>query len=116
MIFTGYHAKKYPGCKRVSVSVGTPSWSEVDTQEKSLMPTYDLVKIGKLGHWREYREGYDKILQRAKEIGTFVRLLEDSKTEDIVLLCWEKDVKECHRRFIAEFFKKEYGISVPEKR
>ena len=61
-----------------------------------------------------YLSGYANILQRAEAAGVFSRLLELAKSQNIVLLCWEHDNQNCHRRLIADWLHEKHGMEVRE--
>jgi uncharacterized protein YeaO (DUF488 family) len=112
MILTGSHFREYPGMVRVSVSRRDPKGRPVDMRIAELNPTGFMVS--KNCDEETYRAGYAKILQRAEEAGVFVRLIEQAKTQDIILLCWEHDDHNCHRRLIADWLREKHGMDVRE--
>jgi uncharacterized protein YeaO (DUF488 family) len=72
-----------------------------------LAPTWDMVMAFKKGKitWDYYRRKYLNLLierykTRKKE---FIDLIEQAKVKDIVLLCYCKDERFCHRTLAKEF-------------
>jgi len=72
-----------------------------------LAPTWDMVMAFKKGKitWEQYRERYLQLLSeryktRRKE---FIDLIEQARKEDVVLLCYCKDERFCHRTLAKEF-------------
>ena len=112
MIWTGSHFKNYPGMTRCSVSRRDPKGRPVDMRIAELNPTGFM--LSKSCDEETYRAGYAKILQRAEETGVLVRLIERAKSQDIVLLCWEHDDHNCHRRMIADWLREKHGMDVRE--
>lgn len=109
-IYTGYHAniKKYKavGLLTVSVSQGNPRGEQPEDKLKELCPTWDMVK-------KDYteKEYQDKILKGLNPNKLFYRFKDSRK--DIVLLCFEKDPKDCHRSLIKNWLNK-YDIFCEE--
>ncbi len=72
-----------------------------------LAPTWDLVmglKNQKIS-WIQYEEGYMRLLNERLKTRRpeFVQLIEKSKKQDIVLICFCTDERYCHRRLAKEF-------------
>lgn len=72
-----------------------------------LAPTWELVmgmKNGKIS-WPQYEEGYTRLLNERLRTRRpeFVQLIERSKKQDIVLVCFCTDERYCHRRLAKEF-------------
>jgi hypothetical protein len=112
MIWTGSHFKDYPGMTRCSVSRRDPKGRPVDMRVAELNPTGFMLSEN--CDEETYRAAYAKILQRAEEAGVFVLLIERAKSQDIVLLCWEPDYHNCHRRLIGDWLREKHGIDVRE--
>lgn len=123
-IYTGYYAnlRKYlaAGCAPVGISVGTPKYlqgSGLVRFVKRLAPRYDMLRIeDEEEYTRRYRE---EILERL-DYGSVVRELNDiarvEGRKSVVLLCYEKPPKFCHRSLVAEwinargeFYVREFG-------
>ncbi|MGA2976367.1 MAG: DUF488 family protein [Spirochaetia bacterium] len=112
MIWTGSHFKDYPEMTRYSVSRRDPKGRQVDLRITELNPSGFM--LSKQCDEATYLSGYAKILQRAEEAGVFSRLLEQAESRDIVLLCWEHDDRNCHRRLIADWLREKHGMDVRE--
>lgn len=75
-----------------------------------LAPTWDLVmglKNGKIT-WIQYEELYLKLLNERMitRFNEFKKLLQEARESDLVLLCYCKDERFCHRRLAKEFLEK----------
>lgn len=118
-IKTGYYSKiktyTENGYTPYSVSVSVPSFVCCDTIQ-SLVPPYDLLKRYKSGEITElqYRKEYFEILTiRQKQVlKDLINIL--TKTPNIVILCWERKGKFCHRHLIAEFLNERFGLNITE--
>ncbi len=110
----------YTGPGRVVISYGFP---------RNLDPGYKIFKKLAPGDWfrlDEYKNNQDKYRERfyreilaplnAKEVYETLQKL--TAPHEPILLCWEKDPSKpnewCHRRMVAEWFKAELGVDVPE--
>jgi uncharacterized protein YeaO (DUF488 family) len=123
MIYTSYFAfiPKLPNdILKISVSLYTPQWAEVDGYLPGLNPTEQLLREAKSGAIspEEAMEKYrNEILSKLSPIKVYEELIEmlnKSGKERIALLCYEKPGEICHRRFIARWLEEGNGISVPE--
>ncbi len=119
-IFTGYFAKgknyKENGLFTISVSKGKPKFFNPDHSYSPFMPTWEMVKM--YCSESEYFLSNLRTLN-AKEVQKHFETI--SKGKDIVLLCYEKNPKECHRSYISNWFKRngiecnEYELQSNEK-
>ena len=77
-----------------------------------LAPPWDLIKQYKDGTINEeqYKNFYENLVLNELDPEKVYRELR----EDAVLLCWEGKGKFCHRRIVADWFKKKLNIEVPE--
>ncbi len=100
-----FTSKKWHGMNAVAISQGVPEWYKGRVY-KVLAPPWWLVKEK---DFEKYKREYWKILSRLDPEDVYREL-----GEDAVLLCWEKDPTNCHRRIVAEWFKETLGIDVPE--
>jgi len=107
---TSYFSKSGALPKAVSIARSHPSgWH--GREFKQLAPPWELVNLYKLnGDEVVYTDLYQRLVldkldpeEVYKELG-----------EDAVLLCWEGPSKFCHRKLVAEWFKKNLGIEVKE--
>ena len=74
-----------------------PNWSYV-TSFKNKQISFELFKQMYLNYLMNLKYSHD-----------FKFYLEHFNS-DVCLLCWEKDVNECHRKVLAEFLQQFYGI------
>jgi hypothetical protein len=80
---------------------------------KALAPAWDWVKKIKSGEWTDadYMEAYYGLLVKLDP----AKVLEDLG-DCAILLCWCNAPKDfCHRTMVAEWFKVELGLEVPER-
>lgn len=83
-------------------------------------PTYRALAPGpwfKTVDYETYRELYFSQLNKLNPTAVMADLHELAQGHEPILLCWEKlDTPEdwCHRRMVAEWFKTELNIDVPE--
>ena len=112
------HWRWFPeGCIRAAVSLQVPKETSFDIHIKPFAPTWELVQLGKSKEdkirWtREYlalldsRESASIAAQKLKELSL--------KGRKIVLLCWEADHLDCHRRLLAKWIEVGWGMEIPE--
>ena len=114
-IFTSYH-KKAPeliemGLTPISISVQFPRFSKIKyASYKELGPTYKMLKMS----LDDYDKLFQEILGKLDPVKVHTHLTNLSQGKDIVLLCLEKDLNDCHRRMVAEWLEKKLQIKVEE--
>lgn len=114
MIFTSYYAKadRLDGVK-LSVSITTPGWADVDGHWNAVKPDWHLIeKFKNDADEAAYTEAYN-----AKLAG--LDLTEDIKVlrgirDNVFLMCYEAPDKFCHRHLLAEHINSKYGLDVRE--
>lgn len=114
MIYTSYFAKaaKLEGVK-LSISVVTPKWVQVDGYWNAVKPAWNLVEKYKNDADEEaYTSAYEKQLA-GLDLSRDVRELL-SISGDVFLLCYEAPGKFCHRHLLAKHLKEKYGLDVHE--
>lgn len=112
---TSYFAK-YKGDNGVSIAQITPSWY-IGKEYKKLAPKYWILRKYKKGEIDEeqYIElFYKNILSKLDATTVYNELKSLTGSDDIVLLCYEKSDKFCHRHIVAKWFKEELGIDILE--
>ena len=114
-IFTSYHAKVSEliemGLTPISISVQFPRFSKIKyASYKELGPTRAMLKM----HWSAYDKLFHEILSKLDPVKVYSHLTNLSQGKDIVLLCYEKDLNDCHRRMVAEWLEKKLQIKVEE--
>jgi uncharacterized protein YeaO (DUF488 family) len=123
MIYTSYFAfiPKLPvDMLKISISLFTPSWAQVDGYFTSLNPTEQLLREAKTGAipvdeaMKKYRDEILNKLSPVKIYEELIEMLNTSGKRDLTLLCYEKPGETCHRRFVAEWLENGNNISVPE--
>lgn len=111
MLQTSYFARSAREPGAVSIARFPPTWF-TGARYLKLAPKPDMLKIG---DWDEYRRRYrDEILSALDPDEVLHDLNADGAGYDIVLLCFEKDRRHCHRGLVAEWFAETKGIRVPE--
>lgn len=114
-IFTSYHAKskqlKEMGLTPISISVVFPWYSKIKYEScLELAPTKDMLKMSQ----DQYDIKFQKILGKLNPVTVHKDLVTLSQGKDIALLCYEKDVNDCHRKQVAEWIFKKLQITVEE--
>jgi len=108
---TSYFAK-YRGAKGVSIAKFSPTSFKGRTYRK-LAPPYWLLNHYKKTNDKEYyiEHYYEEILNNLNAQEVYEEL-----GEDVVLLCYERSDNFCHRHLVAEWFEKELGIKIEERK
>lgn len=104
------NATLYPG-EYYSVALTQPHSLNYKTiQVRQLAPAPSLLKKIKEGMitFEQYTTQYNKILDQEREL--LSRLMEAVKERTIVLLCWEKEGDNCHRRLIVDYLINNMGL------
>lgn len=104
--FTGYYAvagKYPPELTQVRISSSAPHWW--GGKIKVYVPEFVFrhFKAWKAGTWKgDYRTDYLKQLEELKASGVLATILA-KLPNDSIFLCYERDVRECHRSYLTEF-------------
>jgi uncharacterized protein YeaO (DUF488 family) len=123
MIYTSYFAfiPKLPSdMLKISISLFTPKWAQVDGYFRSLNPTEQLLREAKSGSipaeeaMEKYRREILEKLSPVKVYEELIEMLNKSDKHHLVLLCYEKPGEVCHRRFVAEWLEAGNSVSAPE--
>lgn len=125
MIYTSYFAnlKNIPkGITPISICGKAPDWYE-GFQYKKLAPKYDFFIEWKETHDNDfYIKCFDEQVLNALSAREVVSdLFALAKTQNIVLLCYEKPDDFCHRHLVANWLRKhgynceEFGICLRKK-
>ncbi len=114
-IFTSYHAKAPQlvemGLTPISISVMFPRFSKIKyASYKELGPTYTMLKMS----LDDYDRLFQEILGKLDPVKVHTHLTNLSQGKDIVLLCYEKDLNDCHRKQVGEWLEKKLQIKVDE--
>jgi len=88
----------------VGISQGIPKWFTGRIYKK-LAPSWNMIKLPDA----QYTVAYNEILSKLDAQQVYEEL-----GESAILLCYEKPGDFCHRQLVAEWFKTELGILVPE--
>ena len=119
MIYTSYYSnyKKYSGFYRISISRKTPN-DAADISLKFLAPDSSLLcgyKNGNIGE-EEYARRYLSSLEELHDNGTLDKFAHYliNHSMDVVLLCYERPDKFCHRHLLADYLNKQYGLEIKE--
>ena len=102
---------------RVSISRTAPS-NSCDLQLIKLAPTAELLHKHKSNFItnEEYTSIYNSQLLRLENDGYIAKVVKALSTlqEDVVLLCYEKTGKFCHRHLLAEYLNSNYDTNIRE--
>ena len=101
---TSNFAKSGRDPNAVAICVSPPRWWRGRCY-RALAPRRDMLKLP----WPVYVQEYQRILAGLDAAQVMADL-----GADAVLLCFEADTGECHRRLVAEWIQAETGIEVPE--
>jgi hypothetical protein len=82
------------------------------TQCRRLAPRYDMLKLP----WAEYVPAYDSRILAKLDARAVWDVLHQRAGQSVepVICCYEKSNEHCHRRLVAEWFKRELGEDVTE--
>lgn len=123
MIYTSYFAfiPKLPAdMLKISISLFTPKWAEIDGYFRSLNPTEQLLKEAKSRAissdelFQRYREEILSRLSFTEVYEKLIEILNKSDKHHLALLCYEKPSDPCHRRIVAEWLEKGNNIFISE--
>ena len=110
MIYTSYFGRLRDltrnGIQPVAISRSVPA-GFAGRRIMELAPTWAMLKMSD----EDYDRCYEKILERIDRD----ELVESFEGKDVALLCWEKDINECHRKRVGEWLR-EGGYEVEEFR
>lgn len=110
MIYTSYFAKSATRPNAISIALSSPKFFKGKHYDR-LAPTWDLLKWHKNGEIDEhrYKEIYMNLLKTRNV--TPGQIAQD--LNGMVLLCWEKPDKFCHRHIVRDWLK-ENGVECQE--
>jgi uncharacterized protein YeaO (DUF488 family) len=74
--------------------------------EKRLAPSKELLAGCKAGTIQDWRAVYRQEIEAAGTIGAIYESLPDR----CVLLCWERDWGDCHRKVLWEMLRERFGV------
>lgn len=119
-IYTSYYAKvrslNVSDMLLVQVSNTKPEWFAYDILNVANItaPSWSLInkyKSGEIG-FEEFGEQYLKSLNQKMRKEDFVNKLqqiaEDNNSKMIILLCYEKDINTCHRKFLGDWLENDH--------
>ena len=114
-ILTSYHAKAKDlieqGLYPISISVQFPRYSKIKYPTFGILgPNYAMLKMSS----EEYYKIFNKQLANLDAKTIYKDLERTSQGQDVVLLCYEADINNCHRKKVGEWFSKELDIEVKE--
>ena len=102
----------YFGPGKISISTRPPKTMADLTQCRRLAPRYDMLKL----EWADYVPAYEgRILAKldARAVWDVLHARAGQGVEPVIC-CYEKSDHHCHRRLVAEWFKRELGEDVTE--
>jgi len=108
--------------KLISISGSEPPGAMIVGKLRMFAPPRNLVMALKHGHitWEQYEEIYKgqlddlrQTIECAPENALAgIHMFVDVLSEDCTLLCWEHTPAHCHRRLVAEWLEREFGMTV----
>lgn len=114
MIYTSYFGQlknlERDGIEPIAISRSQPK-GFTGQKRLDLAPTWAMLKMSDA----QYDECYERILSRM-DVDAFIKEYEG---RDVALLCWEKDINECHRKRVGEWLRaagcevEEYSPTTP---
>lgn len=89
--------------------------SDLFPKDIRLCPSTDLLNTYKAGNldWDEFVIEFKDQMSKGETLQGLRDLYKKCKTEDVILVCYEKDYNMCHRKLIGDFISS-YGISYEE--
>lgn len=80
-----------------------------------LCPSQDLLNAYKTGNldWDDFVVEFKRQMKQGETLTALRELYKKAKTEDVILVCYEKDYNMCHRKLIGDFIAG-YGIQYEE--
>jgi len=108
---TSYFAK-YKENNGICIALKKPEYFQGESYP-NLFPTWEIIKIYKYHHYKDYKEKY--VYEYQKQILSKLnpnKVYDDLK--DRVLLCYEKSGEFCHRRIVAAWIERYTGHKVEE--
>jgi len=114
-IYTSFHAKVKDltemGLTPISISVVFPWYSKIKYESYlQLAPRKKMLKLVS----EQYDIEFQKILDKLNPVTIYDDLTNLSQGKDIVLLCYEKDVNDCHRQKVGNWLESKLQIQVEE--
>ena len=117
-IYTSYFARaaylKDDSKVYISIANSTPTWFQLSYMSaKELAPLWahiNELKSGKVG-FNVFAENFKSTLEeRFGDFLNIVKYIEDmADGRDVVLLCWEKEFRQCHRSVVADIIGEAYA-------
>ena len=100
MIYTSYYGQLKnlvrDGIEPIAISRSQPK-GFAGQKRLDLAPTWAMLKMND----DDYDAAYEKILGRI-DVNRFI---EEYKGRNVALLCWEKDINDCHRKRVGEWLR-----------
>lgn len=117
MIYTSYFSKlkSLPdNIVPIAICAKAPDWYK-GLQYKKLAPKYDFFMKLKENHDNDYyiKCFNEQVLDKLEPIRVYQELCSLAKSDDIVLICYEKSSDFCHRHLVADWLNKN-GFSCEE--
>ena len=117
MIYTSYFAKlkSLPNnIIPISICAKVPSWYE-GLQYKKLAPKYDFFMKWKENHDNDYyiKCFNEQVLNKLDPMRVYQELCSLAKSDEFVLICYEKPSDFCHRHLVSKWLK-ERGFDIEE--
>lgn len=108
-MYTSNFSKKGNDVNAIAISIGIPNGFKGKRCLK-LAPSWDMVnEYKKTGDKEAYIRKFNIILSKLN-----AREIYEELGDNAIMLCYEKSGDFCHRRLVADWIRKELGITVNE--
>lgn len=123
MIYTSYYAnyRKFPGFITCSISRTIPRGVSIGVEMLPLAPSENLLSLFKKGKVTtdRYKEIYLIQLEKLHKSGKLDKVVDvltelNNSGKHIVLLCYEKPPKFCHRFILSDYLNEHYNLGITE--
>jgi len=88
----------------VAITAAPPKWYKGRCYP-ALAPRWKMLMMDETTYRKEYRKMLDRLNPK--------KVFEDLGA-DAILLCWEHDGNNCHRRIVAEWLEEKLGVRIEE--
>ncbi len=111
-ILTSNFAKSSKDPNAIAICQGVPHWYK-GKRYLPIAPTWEMIKLAKAGDMAFYNIRYAEILGNLDPQKVYDELC-DMVEGDPIILCWEKDPNDCHRKTVGEWLNKHMGVETAE--
>lgn len=98
--------------KGIDIDKYNLEWKPELAPSDILLSKYKNAAMTKQEMFEEYKSNLENKLPSLRIVESIVEDIESGK--DVVLICYEKDVFDCHRSVLADYISKKYNIEYKE--